>query len=181
MVESTPPPERPERLRRPDLAAMIMPLGRALAAAEVPVLREHGLSMWGYMVLLALDEHPVRSQAVLAESIGADKTRIISVLDDLQQRGLIRRQADPADRRARLLSLTTEGLLLRASAQAEIQHREERLLGRLPPGDRRSFIRALQVLSSLSWEEIAGADPRRANLSSRPGGRPDADADAEPS
>ena len=28
---------------RPDLAAMIVPLGRALTAAELPVLRAHGL------------------------------------------------------------------------------------------------------------------------------------------
>ncbi len=64
---------------------MIVPIGRALAAAELPVLRSHGLSMWGYIVLLALDDEPVRTQAALAESIGADKTRIIGVLDGLQQ------------------------------------------------------------------------------------------------
>ncbi|MFC9357564.1 hypothetical protein ACFTZB_13450 [Rhodococcus sp. NPDC057014] len=58
-------------------------------AAELPVLFGHGLTMWGYVVLLALDEHPLRTQPALAETIGADKTRIIGVLDDLQDRGLI--------------------------------------------------------------------------------------------
>ena len=133
---------------RPDLAAMIVPLGRALTAAELPVLRSHGLSMWGYIVLLALDDEPVRTQAALAESVGADKTRIIGVLDGLQQAGLIRRDPDPADRRVHLLSLTEAGQRLRTEAQAGIQRQEDRLLALLPPGDRRSFIRALQVLSS---------------------------------
>jgi MarR family transcriptional regulator, organic hydroperoxide resistance regulator len=138
---------------------MLVPLGRALVAAELPVLRQHGLSMWGYMVLLALDSQPLRTQAALAESVGADKTRIISVLDELQNAGLIRRQADPADRRARLLSLTADGLRLRASAQADIQRQEELLLAQLPPGDRRGFLRALRNLSSLPRAEITGAEP----------------------
>src|SRR2546423_14119115 len=89
---NSPPPRR-------DLAAMIVPLGRALSAAEEPVLRAHDLSMWAYIVLTALAERPMRTQAALARAIGADKTRIIGVLDDLQGRGLIQRQADLADRR----------------------------------------------------------------------------------
>jgi DNA-binding MarR family transcriptional regulator len=140
---------------RRDLAAMIVPLGRALMAAEQPVLRAHGISMWGYTVLNALNREPLRTQAALAESIGADKTRIITVLDELQRRGLIVREPDPADRRARLLSLTDEGRRLRASVQAAIQGREERLLERLPAADRRAFLRALDALSSLPAEEIA--------------------------
>ncbi|WP_326819491.1 MarR family transcriptional regulator [Streptosporangium sp. NBC_01639] len=145
---------------RPDLAAMISPLSRALIEAELPVLREHGLSMWAYSVLLALDERPLRTQAALAESIGADKTRIIGFLDDLQQKGLIERVPDPADRRARVLSLTAEGRRVRDSAQAGIRRNEERLLARLPDEDRHGFLRALQMLAALPHEEIAG--PRQA-------------------
>ena len=135
---------------------MIVPLGRALMAAELPVLRRHGLTMWGYVVLLALNEEPVRTQAALAESIGADKTRIIGVLDGLQQAGLITRAPDPADRRVHLLSLTAQGRRVRAAAQADIQRQEERLLARLPPADRASFLRALQALSSVPPDQLTG-------------------------
>ncbi|MEU8275537.1 MarR family winged helix-turn-helix transcriptional regulator [Microbispora bryophytorum] len=139
---------------RPDLAAMAAPLTRALMAAETPILREHGLSMWAYAVLLRLDERPVRTQAALAESIGADKTRIISVLDDLQRRGLIERSPDPADRRVRLLSITPEGRRLRDAAQAGIRRMEERLLSRLPDDDKEAFVRVLRVLSALPPQEL---------------------------
>jgi DNA-binding MarR family transcriptional regulator len=142
---------------RPDLAAMMSPLSRALIDAELPVLREHDLSMWAYTVLLALDERPLRTQAALAESIGADKTRIIGVLDDLQRRGLIERTPDPGDRRVRVLSLTAEGRRVRDSAQAAIQRKEERLLGRLSAEDRQGFLRALQTLATLPPEEITDA------------------------
>lgn len=86
----TPPGGRPTD--RPDLAAMLVPLCRALVDAERPVLDAHGLAMWAYSVLLHLDETPIRTQAALAEAIRADKTRIIPVLDDLEARGLIHRR-----------------------------------------------------------------------------------------
>ncbi len=136
--------------KRPDLAAMIAPLGRTLATAELPVLERHGLTMWGYVVLLGLDDEPVYTQAALAKKIRADKTRIIGTLDELQQRGLIRRDPDPTDRRARLISLTQAGRTTRDQAQRDIQEQENHLLSRLPAADRKVFLRSLQTL----WESV---------------------------
>lgn len=133
--------------RRPDLAAMMGPLVREMIAAEVPVLEAHGLSMWGYVVLSALDRAPMRSQAALAEAIGADKTRIIPTLDELQDRGYIERRPDPDDRRVRLLALTETGRAAKDAAQQDIQRGEERWLGTLSADDRRVFLRVLRQLS----------------------------------
>ena len=131
---------------RRDLAAMFVPLARALIAREEPVLQAHDISMWGYVVLTALVEQPVRTQAALAQAISADKSRIIGVLDDLQQRGLIQRQPDTADRRVHLLSLTPAGDRLRRSVEAAIRGREEEVLTTLPPADREAFLRSLKAL-----------------------------------
>jgi DNA-binding MarR family transcriptional regulator len=151
--------------RRRDLAAMLQPLVRALVAAELPVLARHGLTMWGYIVLSALNDEPESSQAALAERIGADKTRIIATLDTLQEAGLITRDPDPADRRARALSITAAGREARDAAQHAIQQGEERLLARLAPADRQAFLRAAGLLSALSTGvitgEIAGAETSR--------------------
>jgi DNA-binding MarR family transcriptional regulator len=133
--------------KRPDLAAMLGPLMRDLMAAEQPVLDAHGLSMWGYVVLLALDRSSVRTQAALAEAIGADKTRIIRTLDDLQQQGFIEREADPDDRRVRLLAITEEGRAVKDAVQRDIQRGEERWLGELTADDRKVFLRVLQQLT----------------------------------
>lgn len=140
--------------RRRDLAAMLHPFVRALIAAELPVLARHRISMWGYVALNALDGSPARTQAALAEAIGADKTRIIATLDQLQEAGLITREPDPADRRARLLSITRAGQQTRLAAQTEIQANEDRILSRLPDADRRAFLRAAQILSAVLPEEI---------------------------
>jgi DNA-binding MarR family transcriptional regulator len=135
------------RRKRPDLAAMLAPLIREMIAAELPVLEAQGLSMWGYSVLVALDRSAIRTQAALAEAIGADKTRIIAILDELQRSGLIERVADPEDRRARLLAITKEGRRVKEATQAEIQRGEERWLGTLSAADRAVFLRVLQELS----------------------------------
>ena len=141
---------------RRDLAAMFAPLTRALIAREEPVLHAHDISMWGYIVLTALAEQPVRTQAALAQAINADKSRIISVLDELQERGLIHRQPDEADRRVHLLSLTPAGDRLRRSVESAIRHREEQVLATLPPADRDAFLRSLKALYERRDETIGG-------------------------
>jgi DNA-binding MarR family transcriptional regulator len=133
--------------RRSDLAAMLAPLIRQLIAAERPVLDEHGLSMWGYSVLVTLDQSPIRTQAALADAIGADKTRIIPVLDELQRQGYIERHPDPDDRRVRLLAVTDAGRRVKDAVQADIQRGEERWLSVLSPAERTTFLRALERLT----------------------------------
>src|SRR6516165_8993805 len=114
----------PPKSRRDDLAAMLHPLLRDLVAAELPILAAHSMSMWGYVVLNALDRSPVRTQAALAEAIGADKTRIIGTLDELQEHGYIERIPDPDDRRARLLAITESGRSIKDAVQVDIQRGE---------------------------------------------------------
>jgi DNA-binding MarR family transcriptional regulator len=104
--------------------------------------------MWGYVVLVTLDESPMRTQAALAAAIGADKTRIIRDLDELQQRGLIERMPDPDDRRVRLLAITDAGRAVKDTVQKEIQRGEERWLGDLSADERRTFLRVLGRLAA---------------------------------
>jgi DNA-binding MarR family transcriptional regulator len=137
----------PSKASRPDLAAMLAPLLRELIAAELPVLTANKLSMWGYAVLTALDESPVRTQAALAEAIGADKTRIIGTLDELQTKGYIERHADPDDRRVRLLAITESGRKVKDKAQVGIQRGEERWLALLTADERRVFLRSVQKMT----------------------------------
>lgn len=145
---------------RRDLAAMLHPVFQLLIAAELPVLESHGVSMWGYTVLTALDESPVRTQAALASSIGADKSRIIGTLDELQEAGLITRTPDPDDRRVRLLSITEKGRKIRRAVKADIAAKEEQILARLDPADREGFVRALETLSTLTADDVFGPTKR---------------------
>ncbi|MFI1992194.1 MarR family winged helix-turn-helix transcriptional regulator [Actinoplanes sp. NPDC020271] len=134
-------------MTRDDLGALAARFGRRLIAMEQPILARHGVSMWAYVVLNGLARGEVRTQAALATSIGADKTRLIPILDDLQDRGLISREPDPGDRRVRLLGLTDQGRELHRAVQAEIRDAEAGLLAGVPAGDREAFLRTLSALA----------------------------------
>ncbi|WP_245923741.1 MarR family winged helix-turn-helix transcriptional regulator [Paractinoplanes atraurantiacus] len=133
-------------MERADLGAMVVRLGRRLIAMEEPILADHGISMWAYVALSGLEDGPTRTQAALASAIGADKTRLIPVLDDLQRRGLITREADPADRRVRLLGMTPAGRKLHAAVRADIRAAEEALLASAAEKDRAAFLAVLEAL-----------------------------------
>lgn len=139
---------------RPDLAALMVPVGRSLMRAELPLLEAHGVTMWAYAVLTALRDNEASSQASLADAIGADRTRIIAVLDDLQDRKMINRQPDPSDRRSNLLSLTAGGRKAVTAVQKAIQDNEKRILAGVSSEDRDAFLRVLMHLAALDDAQI---------------------------
>jgi DNA-binding MarR family transcriptional regulator len=121
---------------------------RRLIAAERPLLDAHGLTMWGYVALNHLARGPAETQLALAAAIGHDKTRLIGVLDALEAGGLITREPDPDDRRARLVRITEEGVRRHGAAVADIRAMEEELLGGLAADERATLLAVLPRLAS---------------------------------
>jgi DNA-binding MarR family transcriptional regulator len=130
-----------------DLAALCAGAGRALAEAEGPVLAEHGLSMWQYVVLATLAHGSASSQLALAQQIHYDKTRLIALLDGLVAEGLVSRSPDPSDRRARVVRLTELGTRRHAAVRDAIRAVEDRKLAGLSPEERRTLRAALAHLA----------------------------------
>jgi DNA-binding MarR family transcriptional regulator len=62
-----------------------------------------------YPVLSGLARTGPRSAAELAPEIGIDRSGVTRRASTLEAAGLVRREPDPADRRATLLALTEEG------------------------------------------------------------------------
>jgi DNA-binding MarR family transcriptional regulator len=133
---------------REDLGAMFARITRRLIDAERPLLDAHGLTMWGYVALTHLARGPAETQLALAAAIGHDKTRLIAVLDALEAAGLITREPDPNDRRARLVRITAAGLARHAAAVADIRAMEDELLGALSAADREALLAILPQLAS---------------------------------
>lgn len=132
---------------REDLGALFARIARRLIDAERPLLAAHGLTMWGYIALLQLARQPTGSQLELARAIDYDKTRLIALLDDLERDGLLTREADPADRRARNVALTPTGRRRLAAARADIRSMEAELLGGLSTAQQRSLLAVLPRLA----------------------------------
>ncbi len=121
---------------REDLGALFARITRRLIELERPILDAHGVSMWGYVALNRLAREPPSTQLALATAIGHDKTRLIAVLDALERDGLITREPDPADRRAKLVRITDAGVARHTAIVAEIRAMEDELLRDLTPDQR---------------------------------------------
>ena len=103
---------------------------------------------------------PAIDQRTLARLIGFDTSTIAGVIDRLEARGLLRRQATPADRRVRLLVLTEEGRAMLGKVVPGMQRAQERMLAPLPPAERAEFMRMLRTLVRANNElSRAPSDP----------------------
>jgi DNA-binding MarR family transcriptional regulator len=132
---------------REDLGALFGRMTRRLFALEKPLLAAQGLKMWDYIVLQQLNRGPVARQLELADAIGHDKTRLITVLDRLERGGLIARTPHPHDRRAHSVSLTPHGRAKLQAARRSIAAMEEQVLAPLSSSERQSLLRALERLT----------------------------------
>lgn len=132
---------------RPELGFLLNRLLRAVMEREQPILDEHDLQMWDYVIIAALGSGPSPTQNELAGLTGRDKTRLIRNLDGLEERGLLSRTPDPSDRRNRIVTLTAEGKRVLAGCRAGIRAMEEELLADVDAGDRAGFERTLVALT----------------------------------
>jgi DNA-binding MarR family transcriptional regulator len=74
-------------------------------------------------LLRAIASEPGLSQQALAVQLGTPATRLVSLIDDLEQRGFVQRQRNQRDRRLHAVHLTDAGRrLLRTLGQAATSH-----------------------------------------------------------
>ena len=133
---------------RPDLGELFSTATRRLIEAERPLLDKRGLTMWQYATLTCLARSPAPTQLQLAAAIRYDKTRLIALLDQLEQERLVRREPDPSDRRARIVRITPKGRRRYQTAAADIHAMEKELLSSLAPAERQALLTALPKLAS---------------------------------
>ncbi|ABQ25335.1 MarR family winged helix-turn-helix transcriptional regulator [Geotalea uraniireducens] len=97
------------------------PLGYVINKTALALKNELGrrfkpydITVEQWRVLNRLWEKDGLTQKELAEQIFKDQPNTTRILDKLQNKGIIRREASPDDRRAFIINLTGEGRMLRA-------------------------------------------------------------------
>lgn len=108
------------------------------AALESLSLRAVPLS-----VLLMIVENPGISAADICRAIGLKRANIVSILAELEQRGLFLREADPNDNRVQKLFPTRTGKELSAEALERLKDHEDHLLCALSGSERAELRRLL--------------------------------------
>jgi len=111
-------------------------------------VRALGLTRSQWWVLNHLFRHDGVTQSELADVLEIEKATLGRLLDRLEQKGWIRREADAADRRAKRIHLTEEvepAMKTMRAAAAEL--RRDALAG-LPADQREAFVDTLLAIKS---------------------------------
>lgn len=126
-------------------------------AREQPILDRVGLSMWEYVIISTIARSDGLRQKELARRSRRDETRLIAHLDELADRGLVRRETDPDDRRAKIVTLTGRGRRLYRSCRTGIAAMEDELLADFSSQDRQTLRRMLADLADRVQREAGDA------------------------
>jgi DNA-binding MarR family transcriptional regulator len=98
-----------------------------LAELAEPLYAPLGITGRQLALLMLFGDGPARSQQDGAARLGVDRTTMVALVDELEAKGLVRREVAPGDRRKRLVLLTPEGERVR-EAGAEVTRKAEALL-----------------------------------------------------
>ena len=98
-----------ERVRVPGVAFLLSQLGGHSSRVWKTRLEKIGLEPREVMLFRHVALSEGRSQRELALAIGLPASRLVAIVDRLEERGWVERRTSPRDRRARALHLTAVG------------------------------------------------------------------------
>ena len=158
---NTPSPQIPLATRRPGPPKELLTsptflakrVGFAIKERMMEAFEESGLSMYDHAILTLLDEEPTETQAQIADALGYDRSHLVGVLDDLEERGLIERRRDTQDRRRHLVTMTPAGAKALTRLRAIVSQVEEEYFEPLNATERKT-------LTSLLGRLAGHHDPR---------------------
>ncbi|GAA4127955.1 MarR family transcriptional regulator [Actinomadura keratinilytica] len=110
-------------------------------------LRPLGIDVRGLTVLLALPLYGPVSQRDLIARIGIDKSTMVRIIDELEDKGLVSRRRAPQDRRAYQIVLTGRGEQTLDKARRIAERTGEEIFGRLTGDERRHLVDLLRRLA----------------------------------
>jgi DNA-binding MarR family transcriptional regulator len=111
-------------------------LGFAAKEQAMEAYEETGLHPYHHAVLAVLDEGSRETQGAIADSLGYDRGQLVGLLDELEERGLVERKRDPADRRRHIVRMTPDGKRTLGKLRALARRLEDDFLASLDERER---------------------------------------------
>jgi DNA-binding MarR family transcriptional regulator len=105
-----------------------------------------GLTPMLYGVLATVEATPGIGQGEIADALGADRSTMVRLVDQLERRDLLRRETDPDDRRTVIPTLTSAGRALLESATPLVHASELGFAGALSEPEREQLVELLRRL-----------------------------------
>ena len=148
-VETPTPSSRP---RLPEELASSTPflmkrLGFKLKDQSMAAYEQAGLHPYHHAVLAVLDEGTRETQGAIADALAYDRGQLVGLLDELEERNLVERRRDPADRRRHTVRLTPDGKRALAKLRALARQLEDDFLASLDKDERAQLHALLRRLA----------------------------------
>jgi DNA-binding MarR family transcriptional regulator len=140
----------PQPPRDGGVAFLLAQLGAHAAAAFAERIRPLELTPPQAGVLRRLGQFPGQSQRGLADALGMHAPRLVALIDELEDRGLVARERDPDDRRNYAISLTDEGRRALAELARVAREHELAITAALDDDER---VQLLELLRRLANEQ----------------------------
>jgi DNA-binding MarR family transcriptional regulator len=99
-----------------------------------------------FRVLNLVDAAEGQSQQAIGAAIDVPASRMVALVDELEQRGLVERRPNPSDRRVRALYLTRKGRNALARGREIAGEHEQALTRGMNSGDRKRLVGLLQKI-----------------------------------
>jgi DNA-binding MarR family transcriptional regulator len=119
-------------------------IGFAIKTRALEEFEAAGFSLYQYSVLATLREEARTSQGAIADALSVDRSQLVGILDELEERGLIERRRDPNDRRRHTVMLTSDGKRQLVRLRAIAKRIEETFLGPLDDAERTALRETLR-------------------------------------
>jgi DNA-binding MarR family transcriptional regulator len=137
---------------------LISQLGYVISGRFKGILAPIGLEPRHFLVLRHVAQSEGSSQHALGQALHIPASRMVGIVDALEQRGLLERRANPRDRRARALHLTAEGRrVLGRAFQLAVEH-EHAICAGLSAEEREQLLGLLRRLP-FAGELVPGVHP----------------------
>ena len=143
---------------------LLVQLGTLVAAQFRERLEPLGIEPRHFGMLTRLAENEGKAQQAIGELIGLNPTQMVFLVDELEDRGLVERRRNPADRRSYGLYLTDAGRDLLGQVQAVARDHQGTLGSSLTWSEREqltALLRRLAAEQGLTGQSLPGASPRR--------------------
>jgi DNA-binding MarR family transcriptional regulator len=137
---------------------LLSQLGFFTSKGFMEALEPLGIGPREFLLMRFVAASDGQSQQALAERLAVPPSRMVALVDHLEDAGLVERRPDPEDRRVRGLYLTRTGRgVLKRASEVAIEH-ETRLCAGINREEREQLIDLLQKLQS-AQTELGGVHP----------------------
>ncbi|MEW4570023.1 MarR family transcriptional regulator [Tautonia sp. JC769] len=165
------PRQTPARERYGFLLAMAAHRLRSRFEEE---LEPMGVQLKHVQVLAMISHFGPVAQQRLGEFICIDRTSMVGLMDEMEQRGLVQRHPDPTDRRVHRIHLTESGQDLFQRANDTVEEVENEVLGPLSEQERLLLKSMLQrIVDPGAWSGFEHINIKVSGRSGEASGRPD--------